>query len=1103
MPYLKDLQTGKYIKTADTPAVTATAVPPAGQTFRFEKNPQGGYTKIPVEAPSPTPEPAYKGGKPNPESVVGLQTLAAQAGVNIPENKPQRSTLQKILDVLNTGAYAVGGLISGKGVVEGIKQHTLPSEALGIKSGVGGFIADVLLDPTTYITFGYGGGAKLATKGGSVILNKAGTKLLKKTITEVGEEAARKALAKKVLEEGGEKFLAKGGLKFVGKQVLPRAAVTAPFKGAEKVIEKTPIVGKLYEGAKELAGKAFTPFKEIKKLPGGAGEQYVEKFSKFAKGTRAEVSKAIEETAKLGKIAKKELGPEAGEKVAQIIEKQAKKAERLPFLYHGTELENIPKIKKGGFKVGGFLAHGYPQGVYFTTTKKEAQNYGKILAVRTKLKPSELFDVSKNKALNKLQGSKYLKKLNEVIQKEAESKGISIPKPTSKQLKQYQDMIGKLKNPLDISDIKTSALQKLGYKGFVAAEKGIGKEIVIFNPKDLRVLKGIPSVKKLQQLSQNPKVNELMQTILQGQKEIVAAEKSRGLLKKEVPGYLRHFLTPEARDFLNKGGKISSELTKPLRVKTGFAKHRKIEGTLAEINKRFQKAQGINLFEPDAFKALAGRKAESVKAVRTYDFFKEVGTEFGLPAKAKTFKSPVTGKTIKAVQSTIKDGIKYVESSVPQLKGVLLPEPIVKHIDETHKFFTNEDATKGFLKVYDKVLSFWKGSVTGWFPAFHSRNFLGGTFNNWLAGVKNPVRYLQGNQIARGAEGKITTKLGTTYTYNQLRDITSKLGVTGQPGYLDVMKEVEKDMNKGIIPKFFDTPQKAMTFVENRLRLPLFVDRLVKGDTPEEAAKWVFRFHFDYAPEGLTAFEKNAMKRLIPFYRWARGNIPLQLEQMVSQPGKYAAVGKAVENLQSDKEKAKEESQYLPPYMREALPIRVGEKGGLPQYLYGLGLPVEDVNRLWRGSAKRTLAGYVGELSPILKYPIEAATGQNLFFGEPIEKNDYVYPFINKIPGLREFLEVNERKNKAGQISYRGNPYKLHFLNTMLGRLFTTAGKLTDEKTSGAVKFLYGLVGAKARPVDIEKEKFWREKEFKDRIETLLERQGVIKKFERSYIPKK
>lgn len=752
-------------------------------------------------------------------------------------------------------------------------------------------------------------------------------------------------LATKVLEEGGEKLLAKGGLKFAGKQILPREVVTAPFKAADWLTEKTPVVGKLYEGAKDLAGKAFTPFKSIQDLPGGIGKEYVDKFSQFSKGTRFEVGKAVEEASAIGKTARKELGKDSGTVLSRLLE--------------GTQTV-VP--------------------------------------------------------------------------------------------------------------------------GAAKAETGTGNKIV----------------------------DDIIANIQGQHKTFAEAEKARGILDTELPDYVRHYLTPEGREFIQKNSiNIEQELSqaKPMRVRNPFAKTRQIDGSIEGINSYFRQKYGVKqLFEPDAVKAFAARKAEHIKAINTYDFLTDIGKQFGKNAETvtKEIKNPVTGKI--TMQETTKpffeNGIRYVESSVPQLKGTLLPEQIVKHVDDTYKVLNDEEAAKKFLKVYDKVLGFWKGSVTGWFPAFHTRNTIGGVFNNWLAGVTSPARYLQADQIARGVKGEIKTKLGTKFTYDQIRDVANKLGVVGQPGYLDVMREVEKDIGKGPVSKLMDLPKNAMEIVENRLRLPLFVDRLIKGDAPEQAAKQVFQFHFDYAPEALAPFEQNVMKRLMPFYRWTRGNIPLQLEQMVKQPGKYAALGKLVDDLQVDKEKAKDEFSALPPYMREGLPIRLGEKNGISQYLYGLGLPVEDLNRLYKGSPQRTLASFVGELSPILKYPIEVGTGQNLFTGEPISEGSNVYPFINSIPGLRDWLEVTEHKNKSGTISYRGNAYKLHLLNTALGRFYTTAGKLTDDNTSGAVKFLYGLLGAKAKSVDIEKEKFYRDKEVQDRLEEALESRGLINKFERAYVPK-
>jgi len=937
MAYIKDLKTGKYVNTGSAPATPplTQSAPSAGTAVKYQKNAEGKFvtTEVPKTA-----------GKPNVTTVEGLRDFALQNNVDVSSTQPKESTLQKILHVLNTGGYAVGGLISGKGIKAGIQEHIQPSEALGIKSKVGGFIADILLDPTTYITFGYGAGAKLATKAGTVVLSKAGTSLLKKSILEVGETAARKAFAEKVLVEGGEKLLAKGGLKVAGMQVLPRSAVTAPFRAADWIAEKTPVVGKLYEGAKDLAGKAFVPFKSIKELPGRIGEDYVDKFSQFSKATRSEVSKAVGEAVDLGKTATKELGKDAGTRVGRLIE----------------GMTDIPAKTVAG-------------------------------------------------------------------------------------------------------------VEQVAAKGNSVIDNIIGH--------------------------------------IQGEhKRFASLEKERGLLDTELPDYLRHYLTPEGREFLAKNTDVAQELLQKTRVSTPFAKERNLDDTIVNINSYFRKTHGVKLFEQDAFKAFGARKAEHVKAVNTYDFLTDVGKQFGKQAEmvTKEFKHPISGQMVKkeTAKPIFDNGMRYIESTVPQLKGVLLPEQIVKHVEETYKVLTSDEATKGFLKIYDKALGFWKGSVTGWFPAFHVRNSIGGVFNNFIAGVKNPARYLQGDQIARGAKGSITTTLGTKYTYQQIKEIAEKLGVVGQPGYLDVMREVEKDIGKGAVGKLMDLPKNAMEITENRLRLPLFVDRLIKGDAPEQAAKSVFQFHFDYAPEALAPFEQNIMKRLLPFYRWTRGNIPLQLEQIVKQPGKYASLGKFVDNLQVDKEKAKEEFQYLPPYMREGLPVRLGEKNGFSQYLYGLGLPVEDINRLYKGSPQRTLASMVGELSPILKYPIEAATGQNLFTGEPIIENSRVYPFVNAVPGLREWLEVTEHKNKAGNISYRGNAYKLHFLNTALGRFYTTAGKLSDNNTSGVVKFLYGLVGAKAKSVDMEKEKFWRDQDVKDRLEQALESRGLINQFERAYVPK-
>src|SRR3989338_2587733 len=166
MAYIKDPKTGKYINTGSAPVSPPLPKSAPCNVVQYQKNAEGKYVTTEVEKPA---------GKPNVTTVEGLRDFALQNNLDVSSTQPKESTLQRILHVLNTGGYAVGGLISGKGIKAGIQERIQPSDALGIKSKVGGFIADVLLDPTTYLTFGYGAGAKLATQAGPVGLSKTGT----------------------------------------------------------------------------------------------------------------------------------------------------------------------------------------------------------------------------------------------------------------------------------------------------------------------------------------------------------------------------------------------------------------------------------------------------------------------------------------------------------------------------------------------------------------------------------------------------------------------------------------------------------------------------------------------------------------------------------------------------------------------------------------------------------------------------------------------------------------------------------------------------------------------------------------------------------------
>ncbi|MEW6606068.1 MAG: hypothetical protein AB1414_01270 [bacterium] len=571
--------------------------------------------------------------------------------------------------------------------------------------------------------------------------------------------------------------------------------------------------------------------------------------------------------------------------------------------------------------------------------------------------------------------------------------------------------------------------------------------------------------------------------------EMLKLERATGKKIGEISHYVRHYITKEGRDFLDTGTNFFSVLPKPLRARLKSANPRKIEGTIKDINKFFKKKYKIkNFFEPDFFKAWALRKAEHIRYINTYNFLKATGAKFGIPIK-------------KGMAQYTDEGIKLIKSTVPELKDVLLPQPIAEHIDEVQKVLTNEETMKTLLKGYFKVLSFWKGTVTGYWPAFHTRNYFGGWFNNWLAGINTPTKALrrtkQSRDILRGKDKIYKTKIGVKYTGNQIRDLAERLGVTGQPGMMDISQTIEEMLDttlKGKLKKFWmgsGYPRWLMEQTENGLRMPLFLERLIQGDAPREAARWVFRYHFDYMPEGLTNFERLGMRAVFPFYVWTRHNIPLQIEHVLKNPGKYAGLAKTVDAISG--EAGQKEFRYLPEWMKEMIVFRLPEplQKEIGKSLWmQLDLPAEDLNKLpINPSGIREIAAL---LTPFLKVPAELFFNKHMYFGEEIwnpklppeaqtkEAVKQLKYLPNPIKKFLDFKEVYYRdwrypKEKKFIKRYEMNAKKLHLLQSALSRFYFTFKGAFDPDLPLEWKATRYILGIPVRPTETEEEKKWRE----------------------------
>jgi hypothetical protein len=306
--------------------------------------------------------------------------------------------------------------------------------------------------------------------------------------------------------------------------------------------------------------------------------------------------------------------------------------------------------------------------------------------------------------------------------------------------------------------------------------------------------------------------------------------------------------------------------------------------------------------------------------------------------------------------------------------------------------------THGLLGAYDKFLRTYKLMVTAYRPAFHFNNMKGNAFNNWLdVGSKalSPKFNMASIDMALGKNMDTVIKLGgKDYTYKQIVDeltIQGKIGngFFGKDIKKELAKELEAKTTTSPLKKAFNKPTEFGSQIEDQGKIVNFIANLDLGKSFSEAGEHVDKFLFDYGD--ITKFESEAMKRIFPFYTWMRKNAPLQLEQMLTNPKRYAPVAKAINEMEDmvDKDKRIDKNK-VPAFGKDwvQLPFNImGDNGNMEALMWSNNLPYLDINKIPNIlSPKDSAVGLFESSSPAIKMPIELGTNYNYFFDRKIDK---------------------------------------------------------------------------------------------------------------------
>ena len=248
--------------------------------------------------------------------------------------------------------------------------------------------------------------------------------------------------------------------------------------------------------------------------------------------------------------------------------------------------------------------------------------------------------------------------------------------------------------------------------------------------------------------------------------------------------------------------------------------------------------------------------------------------------------------------------------------------------------------------------------------------------------------------------------------------------------------------------------RKIGTNVEDFFRGALWNKLARSGHAPEQAARAVDDLHFNY--DALTQFEKNVMRRAMPFYTYARKNLPLQVDTMLHQPGILQAQSKPFNQQDQDGK------GYVPKYLDSGFAIPIGEeKDGNRQYISKLGLPAEEAFEKMHFSGglpdvRRTALSYLGGMNPLVKAPLEQLF--NTQFHTQRQLSD---------------LRAPAAASAIGSMFGDDNPQLLSqvLANSPVTRFVSSADKLLDPRKSMAQKTLNLVTGVKVTDVDVDKQR--------------------------------
>ena len=607
---------------------------------------------------------------------------------------------------------------------------------------------------------------------------------------------------------------------------------------------------------------------------------------------------------------------------------------------------------------------------------------------------------------------------------------------------------------------------------------GIAKDAGVSVPElKSAILQGIESG-AIDDLAQyGPRAMQFAKDEVKFYENILAAEKASG---RDIADIAARGIDPETGKVLGVGigekgyvphihnQTFTQKIMSALSPKMPSAFRRKLAGTIQEINAK----AGRKFFMDDPVALRIMRQRWSSQVLAADRLLNSAAENFG----KKVFKKD--GFRVDAKGVKIPDDWQVV-------KGVAYPSDFARILKKQHEVLSDPKALRGLIKTYDEIQTWWKKYALALRPAWHTRNAFGNFWNAYfLGGLTNAKRYgdaasiQKAMQVGKGSivkevdalAAKVSGKTvgrnvevsGTGMTREEIFNEAVRRGVYESGMYGRELGEQAAKSSRVPFHTEWEGINKAFAAgktLENNARLALFIDGIEKGIIKaskggksidpktarrilDESATNVRKSLFDYAD--LSPFEKQWMKRIIPFYTWTRKNIPAQLMAAVRHPDRANKLNILVNAMQRGVDKI--DSNDIDQWIKGQFPIFLNAKDSENTYTFITALsylPTAELNRLFKNPQE-----YMGDAwamtSPLIKTPLEIWRNYDSFRKKPIDVLQWESTgkdwtagegAFRSVPGIdTEILgkEVSFGKGSANFLGMKVTPLQRHMLQSLV-----------------------------------------------------------------------